>query len=60
MAFILIVVCYCSLPKLKITLALYLLRTFAQQNTLCAQNKLCAWAADNFPPLDMAFLPTVL
>ena len=47
-----------SLPNLTIILAPYLLLTFAIP---CAhKNKSCAWAADNFPPVDMAFLPTVL
>ena len=50
----------CTKPKNHTEL--YLLLTFAQQNTVpCVhKNKLCAWAANNFPPLDMAFLPTVL
>ena len=62
MAFVPIVICHCKSTKPKdhtSTLSLTYLLTCT--TIPCAhKNKLCAWAADIFPPLDMAFLPTVL
>ena len=54
MAFKPIVLCHCNSTKPKNHTNTSSI-TFTQQNTLCAYNKLCAWAADKFPPLTMGF-----
>ena len=56
MAFKPIVVCHCKSTKPKNHTSTISLTSVCTTEYL----KLHAWVANNFPPLDMAFLPTVL
>ena len=64
MVFIPIVVCCCRSTKSKnhtSTLSISITYFCITCRIYCVhKNKSCAWVADSFPPLHMAFLPTVL
>ena len=60
MAIIPNIVCNCKSNKPKNYISTLSITYFCTTEYLVRiKIKFCAWAADNFPPLDMAFLPTV-
>ena len=60
MALIPIVLSHCKSTKPKNHTSTLSITYFCTTEYLVRIKVNCAWSADNFPPLDMAFLPTVL